>query len=128
MQGHFSGPVTFHDCADVTLLLDGGSDQAGFVQVIQGRTKDPAKLRALVEKTAPLLMRYRPDVFGATIAIDADGFVTQTVGFTSEAEARQAESRDLPDEVKEMMDVQQELLQDVRFLDLHHPWFATAKG
>src|SRR4051812_45849011 len=44
----FDGPVEFHDCDDVTLLLDGGSDEAGFVQVIRGRLDDPERLRALM--------------------------------------------------------------------------------
>src|SRR5690349_12179334 len=34
MERCFDGPITFHDCDDVMLLLSGGSDQAGFVQVI----------------------------------------------------------------------------------------------
>ena len=36
----FSGDAAFHDCRDVEQLLGGGSDDAGFVQVIQGRTRD----------------------------------------------------------------------------------------
>ena len=36
MGAVFDGPVEFHDSDDVTLLFDGGSDDAGFVQVIQG--------------------------------------------------------------------------------------------
>ncbi|MDX6229444.1 MAG: hypothetical protein QOI76_2834 [Frankiales bacterium] len=127
MERHFSGPVSFHDCSDVTLLLDGGSDDAGFVQVIQGKAKDVAKVHGLVEKSGPLLPKYRPDVIGATIAIDGDGYFTETVAFRSEAEARQAEAQEMPAEAKEVMDEEMMLLDDVRFLDLHHPWFATAK-
>src|SRR5512143_3324754 len=39
----FDGEVTFHDCDDVTLMFDGGSDDAQFVQVMQGRLSDPAR-------------------------------------------------------------------------------------
>ena len=35
------GPPEFHDCDDVTVWLGGGSDDAGFVQIIQGQTDDP---------------------------------------------------------------------------------------
>ena len=41
----FDGPVEFHDSDDVTLLFDGGSDDAGFVQVIRGKVDDAARLR-----------------------------------------------------------------------------------
>src|SRR5690348_13741877 len=37
----FDGPVEFHDCADVTLMMEGGSDRAGFVQIIRGTAADP---------------------------------------------------------------------------------------
>ena len=45
MQECFDGEVTFHDCDDVTMFLGGGSDDAGFVQVIQGRLSDPERFR-----------------------------------------------------------------------------------
>src|SRR5205085_9709284 len=86
MERHFTGPVTFHDCGDVTLLLGGGSDDAGFVQIIQGKAKDITRLHSIVEQSESMLPRYRPDVMGATIAIDKDGYFTETVAFRSEAE------------------------------------------
>src|SRR6478736_3942805 len=46
MMASFDGPVEFHDCDDVVLLFGGGSDDAGFVQVIRGKVDDPARLRA----------------------------------------------------------------------------------
>ncbi|MDX6205919.1 MAG: hypothetical protein QOE76_2941 [Frankiales bacterium] len=127
MERHFAGPVTFHDCSDVTLLLEGGSDDAGFIQVIQGKVKDIARIHGLVEQSGPLLPKYRPDVIGATIAIDGDGYFTETVAFRSEAEARQAEAQEMPAEAKQVLDEEMKLLDDVSFLDLHHPWFSSAK-
>ena len=40
MMALMDGPVEFHDCDDVTLMMDGGSDEAGFVQVIRGKVDD----------------------------------------------------------------------------------------
>jgi hypothetical protein len=125
MEAHFIGDATFHDCGDVTLLLDGGSDDAGFVQVIQGRVTDRDKARTLAAQSSDSLRKYRPDVLGGTIAIDKDGFVTETIAFTSEAEARKAEKREMPAEVSAMMEQEMALLKDVTYLDLHHPWFAS---
>ena len=49
MSAHFVGDVTFHDYAQVITLLDGGSDDAGFVQIIQGRVDRPELLTEMVE-------------------------------------------------------------------------------
>ncbi len=125
MQKHFSGDVMFHDCSDVTLLLGGGSDDAGFVQVIQGRIADRDRVHMLVEQSGSLISKYRPDVMGATIAIDENGYFTETIAFTSEKAARAAEKKKMPAEAKRLLDEEMSLISDVKFLDLHQPWFAT---
>lgn len=125
MRRHFTGDVTFHDCSDVVLLLGGGSDEAGFVQVVQGRVRDRERAHTLVEQSGDMLSKYRPDILGATIAIDEDGFFTETVAFTSETAAREGETKELPAEAKRLYDEEMALLADVQYLDLHHPWFAT---
>src|SRR5579859_3902909 len=43
----FVGTVTVQDSARVLAFLDGGSDRAGFVQVIQGRITAPDRMAAL---------------------------------------------------------------------------------
>lgn len=116
------GPLEFHDCDDVTLMLDGGSDQAGFVQIIRGRVDDPARLKAMMADTQAL-HEMRPDIVGATLALEPDGTFTETVAFTSEAEARRGEQTPPP------ADVQRELeyaMASATFYDLHRPWFESA--
>ncbi len=125
MASHFTGEVTFHDCDDVQLLLRGGSDDAGFVQVIQGQLRDRERALELANESTQLITKYRPDILGATIAIDENGFCTETVAFTSEAAAREGEKKELPPEVSRMVEEEMSLLDDVTFLDLHEPWFAS---
>ena len=84
----FDGEITFHDCAQVDFLLAGGSDEAGFVQVMQGRAKDQQKMRGLQKDMEAALRELRPDLLGATIAWHGDGGFTQASYFTSEQEAR----------------------------------------
>jgi hypothetical protein len=84
----FDGEITFYDCPEVDVLLDGGSDQAGFVQVMQGRAKSPEQMRGLQNQFETELRQVRPDLLGATIAWHVDGGFTQTSYFTSEREAR----------------------------------------
>ena len=125
----FAGPVDFHDCDDVRLFLRGGSDEAGFVQVIQSRVRpeNRDRLLELVQQEDAELSKYRPDVIGGTIAIDADGVVTETVAFTSEEAARKGEKQQLPPEATKQLDEQMSLVEDVTYIDLHHPWFASGK-
>ncbi|HEY9240426.1 MAG TPA: hypothetical protein VIP48_00475 [Streptosporangiaceae bacterium] len=125
MERCFDGPITFHDCDDVMLLLSGGSDQAGFVQVIQGRVRDRDRLHALAAQSGDMIAKVRPDVIGATFAIDDSGFFTETVAFTSEQQARAAEQQEMPADAARLLEEEMSLLDDVRFLDLHQPWFAS---
>jgi hypothetical protein len=127
MSRHFDGPITFHDCADVSMLVGGGSDDAGFVQIIQGRVRDLDRAHTLLEESGSLISKYRPDVLGATIAIDDEGYLTETVFFTSEEDARRAEHQELPAEVQAVVDEEMALIEEPQFLDLHHPWFASAE-
>jgi len=122
----FDGEVSFHDCDDAILMLDGGSDDAGFVQVIQGRLDDPARFREFMSQPMDMLQRARPEIIGGTIAIDADGFFTETMAFRSEAEARKGEQVEMPEEMSEQFTREMEQVKDMRYLDLHHPWFASA--
>ena len=96
MAALFDGPVEFHDSDDVTLLFDGGSDEAGFVQIIRGKVDDPARLRAVMTSDPEALHEMRPDILGATLAIEADGTYTETVAFTDEDERPQRRGRSRP--------------------------------
>ncbi len=126
MQDCFEGEVTFHDCDDAMLFLGGGSDDAEFVQVIQGRITDPEKFRHFMEQPMDTLHEARPEIIGGTVAVDADGFFTQTVAFRSEAEAREGEQKEMPAEMRTQMEEEMSSMADVHYLDLHHPWFASA--
>jgi hypothetical protein len=124
MMSLMDGPMEFHDCDDVTLMMDGGSDSAGFVQVIRGRVAEPDRLKALMTDTE-MLHEMRPDIIGASLAFEDDGTFTETIAFTDESAAREGErkeSPDMPAEVRETLDA---AMQGATFYDLHHPWFAS---
>lgn len=123
----FDGKVTFHDCDEVSLFLDGGSDDAGFVQVIQGRVTDPERYRALMNQPMDTLREARPDIIGGTIAMKPDGWFTQTVAFRSEEAAREGERKEMPDDVRKEWEDEMALMQDLTYLDLRHPWFASKR-
>jgi hypothetical protein len=114
--------VTVHDCSRVETLFGGGKDDAGFVQVMQGRIKDRAKADAMFSRAAEaekVLGAARPDVIGEVVAIhdDGDGY-TDVVYFSSEAEARANEKKEMPAEAQQMMDEMMSALDVTEFLDL----------
>ena len=116
------GPLEFHDCDDVTLFLDGGSDDAGFVQIIRGRVDDPSRLKAMLADTTTL-HEMRPEILGGTLAIEPDGTFTETIAFTSEDAAREGEKMEPPSEVRQELEY---AMKSATFYDLHHPWFESA--
>jgi hypothetical protein len=121
MEKTLDGPAQFHDCEDVTLMMGGGSDAAGFVQVITGKVDDADTLKAMMTDTEQL-HEMRPEILGGTLAIEADGSFVETIAFTDEASAREGEKKEMPDDVRRAMEA---AMHDVTYVDLHHPWFAS---
>ncbi|MFL6062249.1 MAG: hypothetical protein ACJ72E_13530 [Marmoricola sp.] len=119
--GYLDGPPSFTDYEDVSEFLDGGSDAAGFVQVIRGTTPDVAAFKALLADPGQL-KEMRPEIIGGTFAVDAEGGYTETVYFTDEAAARGGEQQEPPAEVRETLE---KVLAGASFFDLHDPWFES---
>jgi hypothetical protein len=117
-ESSFDGPVSFEDCDDVSLMRSGGSDDAGFVQVIRGRVNDVDGARSLFLEDVP--DDVRPDMIGGVVGLQSDGAYTTVVYFTSEEEARAGESGEDDEDFGRRMDD----LHDTapRFLDLADPW------
>ncbi len=97
-EQQFAGPVTFHDCPDVAMVLDGGSDDAGFVQVMEFQAPDPPSAAEIAEPSSRFVRAHRPDVLGGVVAVSPEGYVCQAVYFTSEEEAREHEAATPPEE------------------------------
>jgi hypothetical protein len=123
-EQYFDGPVQFHDYEHATVLGQGGSDDAGFVQVIQGQAGDIDRLIAHERGLTQRLADLRPEIIGGTYAWDDSGQFTQTVYFTSEAEAREGERRmeeDAPDDLRAAYEEYLLLATDLAYFDLRDP-------
>src|SRR5439155_23945577 len=121
---NFEGDVTFMDCADVTVALKGGSDDAGFVQVMFGKADDPEAYKKLGQQFETELPKFRPDVIGGVTGFTSDGRFADITYFTSEAEARENEKKELPAEMQDAMKEFGSYIQE--FVDLRDPWFDSA--
>ena len=120
----FTSDVTFHDCSRVTTSRLGGSDDAGFVQVIQGRTPDAARVEELSRQFDERGAAVRPELLGFMIAWhdDTPGDFTEVAYFTSEEAAREGERQEPPEELRALLEEEMSLLQDVTFHDLRRVW------
>jgi hypothetical protein len=122
-EGCFDGDVSFSNYDDVVTWLGGGSDDAGFVQVMRGKASDVEAFRAFSDQPMDGLSEMRPEIIGGTTAIADDGDFTQTIYFTSEAEAREGEKKEMPAEVQGEFEQAMANMGEITYLDLRNPWF-----
>lgn len=123
----FDGAAAFRDYASVETFLGGGSDAAGFVQVMQGRSNDIDRMVAAERELSGVLREHRPDLIGGTLGWTQAGEFTETAYFTSEAEAREGERKleqgpsDLQAAFREWMG----MVEEIEYLDLADPWLSS---
>ena len=118
----FDGGATFQDSTDVVVDLQGDPDQAQFVQVMRGRTRDPQRARQLMTQDPEQWAAYRPDVLGTLEVGHDDGAYTVVIYFTSEAEAREGERKEVPLELRTSMEEMGKLaLGETEYFDLRQP-------
>jgi hypothetical protein len=108
----------FWDCTLVEVFKGGGSDDAGFVQVIMGRVLDPEDFRSTARSMAA---SPRDDVIGSISAWDGSRF-TEFVYFTSEEEAREGERSTAQQVALELIWPR---TQDLDYFDLRNPWLVS---
>jgi hypothetical protein len=124
----FSGEATFRDSTDVTVDLQGNPDDAGFVQVIQGRSSDPERVKELTSQDSEQWADYRPDIIGTLAVGHEGGAYTVAIYFTSEAEAREGERKEPPPEIAAQMAEMQKLeVGEPAFLDIKDPWLYSPR-
>lgn len=119
----FTGDVEFHDSTDVTADVTGNPDQAGFVQVMQGRGSDPERAKELMTDNPDEWAAYRPDVLGSVAVGEPGGAYTMALYFTSEKAAREGERKEPPPALRAQMEEMGKLnIGEPDFLDLRDPW------
>ena len=89
------GEPTFRESSDISTLFDGGSDKAGFVQVMEGTVSDRAKAEAMeTPELMAELRAARPDLLGSVRVWFEGGAFAEAAYFSSEADARKGEASD----------------------------------
>ena len=123
----FDGEVTFHDSDDVVTSFGGGSDDAGFVQIIQGSATNREALDQIEADAEDLLREVHTGLIGGLRCWYGDNEYTEAIYFTDEATARAGEQAmgEHPDAQKLIVEFQS-LIGNARYLDLTSPSLHSA--
>ena len=119
----FTDQPVFHNSTSVEVDTPGDPSQAGFVQVMQGRSSDPDRARELMVDDPTDWQEFRPDILGTvSVGHDRDAW-TMAMYFISEEAAREGERKEPPPETQEMMKQMDALtIGEPVFFDLKDPW------
>jgi hypothetical protein len=126
MSKGFDGEVEFLDSAEVQTYRDGGSDEAGFVQVMRGRSDDVRRMNELMAGHDEQIHEARPEILGGVMIDGGDGRWVNAFYFTDEAAAREGEQKDLPAELQADFEEGMRLGGEPTFLDLRDPILVSA--
>ena len=124
MSQYVDGEPSFAESSDTSLLFDGPSAKAGFVQVMDSKCTDRAKAEAMEsDEMLDQLRAARPDLLGGLRVWLPNNRVVEVAYFTSEADARKGESsEDFGAPQEEFMS----LYEDMTYLDLPSPDITVA--
>jgi len=126
LAANLDGEASFFESSEVDEDLVGNPDDAGFVQVMQGRVSDSARARELASSDPEAWARARPDILGSLMLARDDGNYVMAIYFTSEADARQWEKAEPPAEMAGTMEEMGALqVGDVTYYDLRDPWLVS---
>jgi hypothetical protein len=118
--------VQFSESSDVTQFLAGGSDDAGFVQIMKIAGVDRAKIEEGDRQFEPIAAELRPDLIGGIRVWTAPDSMIEANYFTSEAEAREGEKVEPPPEVAEGFADYMAMMSKAEFVDFSDPYLHSA--
>lgn len=118
----FDGDVTFTESEDVETFLAGGSNDAGFVQVMKTSGVDRQHMAELDSQMAAVAAQWRPDLIGGFRVWIGPDTTIEANYFTSEADARAGEQTPPPAELAVDQATFEAMMSNTTFLDLREPW------
>ena len=121
LSQNFDGEASFFNSSGVSLSGPGGSDSAGFVQVMRGKVMDIEKAKALDARMDQEMPAKRPDVIGSLTAYQDDGSFYSVIYFTNLEEARQGEKEMTENPPPEMAEWGELMAGEMKFFDLEEP-------
>jgi hypothetical protein len=90
---------------------------------MQGRGTDTDRAREVMSQDADAWAQFRPDILGSVVVGHAGGGYTVATYFTSEADAREGERKELPAALAAQVEEMNRLtVGEPEFFDLKRPW------
>jgi hypothetical protein len=124
----FTDEAAFKDSDDVVVDVIGEPDEAGFVQVMQGRGSDADRARELMAQDSSEWADFRPEILGSVAVGHEGGAYTMAIYFTSEEAAREGEGKEPPPELQAQMEEMAALsIGEPEFFDLRQPWLYSPR-
>ncbi|WP_072690559.1 hypothetical protein [Rhodococcus marinonascens] len=125
-QKCFEGGISAMDCPEAMSWMGGGSDEAKFVQVLEGHTTDASRMRDILDEAEPHLRELRPEILGGTLCTYGEDKFVEAVYFSSESEARSHEKMENPAGLQSLFEEENRLMGDVSYYDMHAPMLVSA--
>ncbi|MEY2435710.1 MAG: hypothetical protein QOF97_546 [Acidimicrobiaceae bacterium] len=116
----YDGEPTFTESSDVTEWMGGGSNEAGFVQVMKSTGVDRAQVEKMDAAFEPFAAQ-RPDLLGGLRIWTGPDSCFDVAYFTSEEAARKGEQAEMPDELKKLMSELAGGMGETEYFDLTDP-------
>lgn len=120
MSQLYDGAPTFLESTDTEEYLGGISTAAGFVQIMKSAGVDRVRMKEL-DAQFERLAEHRPDLLGSFRIWTGPDSCYEVAYFTSEAEARANEAKEMPPEVQAVMAEFGDLMANTEYLDLTDP-------
>ena len=117
--------VRFADTTDVVTWGGGGSDDAGFVQVMEGPVADRAAATQMVQDMEGSAPTSRTDVLGGQSVLHRDDRFTTVVYFVDEAAAREGERQEPSPEDAARFEAMEKAFGEISYIDLTDPWLQS---
>jgi hypothetical protein len=106
----------------------GDPDEAGFVQIMQVRGTDLDGAKQLMAEDSDKWAAFRPEMIGSVAVGHDGGAYTMVMYFTSEADAREGERKEVPAEWQANMEEMNKLsIGQPEFYDLKQPVILSPK-
>ncbi len=122
----FDGPVEFTESSDVDSYLAGGSDAAGFVQMMKVSGVDRERIAHADREFEKFAGDIRPDLIGGIRVWTAPDAFIEANYFTSEDAARAGESTPPPPELVAGFDDFAAMMKDAEYFDFTEPLLNSA--
>lgn len=121
------GEPVVQNCSDVAEIAGGGSDDAGYVQVVQGRASDLADVLHDIARAAETTLPHRPSLIGGYLAAHDEGGGFSEVLYYPDAEAADdKQSEQLRESQLSRIQEKSAFLTDLRRLEITDPWLHSA--